>query len=99
MARREQSKLRVARGYALLQAGDAMGALAPFSEATRLDPKNGRAHEGLATAKQAVVAQAGVALAEGRYKASYQLSRAVLLVDPEHAEAAAGRGHRQGEDR
>ncbi|MBK8938875.1 MAG: tetratricopeptide repeat protein [Polyangiaceae bacterium] len=87
MARREQSKLRVARGYALLQAGDAMGALAPFSEATRLDPKNGRAHEGLATAKQAVVAQAGVALAEGRYKASYQLSRAVLLVDPEHAEA------------
>lgn len=86
-ARRQQSKLRVARGYALLQAGDAKGALGPFSEATRLDPANGRAHEGLATAKQAVVAQAEVALAEGRFKASYELSRAVLLVDPAHAGA------------
>ncbi|NUP11618.1 MAG: hypothetical protein HOW73_36695, partial [Polyangiaceae bacterium] len=81
-AKREQAKIRVARGNELLRAGDARGALGPFSDAVRLDPRNMEAKHGLAKAKRAVLDKAQRELEDGHYRASYDLIRAFLLVDP-----------------
>lgn len=87
LARRQQSAIRVARGYQLLRSGNARDALAPFVEAVKLDPRSLIARQGLEQAKAKVLSDAQSALAEGRLKQAYELSRTYLLVDPSHGEA------------
>jgi len=88
-AKRQQALIRVARGNALMKQGRAKAALTPFSEAVRLDPFGFEAKNGLAQAKEKVLALAEAALAEGRDKEAFELARAFLLVEPSHERVQA----------
>lgn len=86
-ARREQAKVRVAMGVQLMQEGNAKEALTPLAEAVKLDPTNTYASQALGDAMQMVITQAKAALGSGHFRDAYDLSRAVLLVDPSKEEA------------
>jgi tetratricopeptide (TPR) repeat protein len=86
-ARRKQAEARTRRGEELLAAGRPRDALVPLSEAVQLDPSSRRAAEGLARAKEEVLALAEQGFARSEFKAAFELARAVLLVDPRHTRA------------
>lgn len=81
-ARRQQARVRVARGIALLESGNARDALLPFFDATKLDPMSVDARRGFYQAKQVVIAQGHNALDAGRFKEAFSLARALLDIEP-----------------
>lgn len=82
-ARRQQARVRVARGLALLDAGNAREALVPLFDATRLDPRSLDAQRGFAQARQAVLGQGAGALEAGQFKEAFSLARALLNLQPQ----------------
>lgn len=70
------------RAYALLGAGNAQGAVLAFEQATKLDPTNPDAHNGLASALHAA----------GRLEDAEAALRRSLALAPDHADGLANLG-------